>query len=101
MVDMLNRFGNILYCFDRENGVKVFGSQSSSVAAFTRESIVLTRSSPLSSHPAVFKALIKSGNNAAAIESSISKDSVAPQIPVRRILALSKTSRAICGSADA
>ena len=51
--------------------------------------------------PLSIKAWMTSGPQLAAISSCISKHSAAPQIPVRRVLAFSTTSKVFCRSAEA
>ena len=53
------------------------------------------------SQPSARRSAMIGGNNAGAITRSISKVSVAPQMPVRRIFAFATMLRAIAGSADA
>ena len=74
--------------------------QSAASAGTTRESSARARSSPRTSQPAS-----NSGSRIAGSASSMALStrsvSAAPQIPVRRILALKVTSRAVAGSAAA
>ena len=74
-------------------------SQSSAVAAMTRASAAWVAASPRTSQPAAISSPTTAGRIASATMWSTSNVSVAPQMPVRRILALSVMDRAISGFA--
>ena len=75
--------------------------QSSSVAGTTLSSTAQVAASPRTSQPAAIRSSMMGGRQVPAMRLSTSRVSVVPQIPVRRILALRTTLRAMSASAAA